>query len=107
MAVAGRAAGVGVEHEEAGVREDVERPEKRVAIGAVRAAVDLQDHRVRPSGLVANRSDEPPFDLGAVGDGPGQPFGRLQGDAVEPLVVERGYPPLQGAVAAVDVDLGG
>ena len=67
MAVAGRAAGVGVEHEEAGVREDVERPEKRVAIGAVRAAVDRQHEWVFTRGVEVGWLHEPSLDLERVG----------------------------------------
>ena len=105
--VAGGPAGVGVQHEEARVREDVEGPEEVVAVGAVRPAVDLQDHRVRAPRLVADRLDDPALDLGPVVGPPAQRLGRLQAEGGEPRVVERGHPALAAAVPGVDEDLGG
>ena len=104
--VPGRPARVGVEHEEPRVREDVERREERVAVRAVRAAVNLQDHRPRPPRLVADGLHQPAFDVGAVLRPPAQGLGRLQAEGGQPRVVERGRAALPAAVAGVDEDLG-
>ena len=62
LAVALRAARVAVEDADPGRGEDLELPQRRPAVQGVRAAVDLDDERLR---AVAGR-EEPALDVAAV-----------------------------------------
>ena len=63
LAVAGAAARVGIEHHVALGRHPLELVHEEVAVGRVRAAVDVEDHRVLPARLVVGRLLDPGLDL--------------------------------------------
>ena len=83
LAVAGGGAGVDVEHHVAVGGQQLPVEGEVVAVGAVRAAVDLEDHGEAAGRCVAGAGvpwcrEHPAFDLGAVGAGEQQAFRRRQ-----------------------------